>query len=201
MDAYKRNNIDFWGITVQNEPLDGRIENFAFNSLGMTAAQQRDFVFKTLGPRLNASGYGLDRLKLMIFDDQRSMIKLWADTILSEAEAKLYVSGMAFHWYTNPISPAEVLDEVHAKYPHFFLISSEACEGSSPLERSHVELGAWGRAESYAYDIIKDLQHHTSAWIDWNLGKCRNKAMIATTKCVQRSCGFGRRAKLGRQFR
>lgn len=49
------------------------------------------------------------------------------------------------------------------------MISSEACIGSSPFDRNKVEMGSWTRAESYAYDIIHDLQHHTSAWIDWNL--------------------------------
>lgn len=116
LDTYKKHDIPFWGITVQNEPLDGSIENFAFNALGMTAAQQRDFVFKTLGPKLNSSGYGKDKLQLMIMDDQRSLIMHWADTILSQEEAKQFVSGIAFHWYMNIFSPPELLDEIHGKW-------------------------------------------------------------------------------------
>jgi len=32
-----------------------------------------------------------------------------------------------------------------------------------------VRLGNWDRAQSYAHDIISDLNHWTSAWIEWNL--------------------------------
>lgn len=141
-------------MTVQNEPLDGTLNGFKFNCLGMSAEQQRDFVAKVLGPKLNASGYGADKLKLMMMDDQRPLITKWSDTILSQPEAAQYIAGVAFHWYFNTFSSPDVLETFHQKYPNHFLLSSEACEGSGPFDVEKVSLGSWQRAENYAHDIL-----------------------------------------------
>lgn len=37
------------------------------------------------------------------------------------------------------------------------------------LKDEKVSLGNWARAESYAFDIIQDLNHWTCAWVDWNI--------------------------------
>src|SRR5699024_6691350 len=125
----------------------------------------------TLGPMLNASGYGKDHLKLMVIDDQRPFLGKWCDVILADKRAAQYVSGIAFHWYLNMLTSPDVLDEVRKKHPDYFLLSTEACEGSSPWvpNSKKVSLGDWQRAENYAYDIITDLQHHAGGWIDWNV--------------------------------
>lgn len=34
---------------------------------------------------------------------------------------------------------------------------------------SFVFVGRWERAESYANDILDDLRHSVSGWVDWNL--------------------------------
>lgn len=166
-DAYKNNGIDFWGLTIQNEPLDGIFSNFPFNCMAMSEKQQRIFIFDTLAPLLNVSGYG--ELKIMISDDQRPFSLNWANSIFSHPKASQYVAGLAFHWYLNSFTTPKILDDIHNKYPNFFLLSSEACEGSGPFEKEKVSLGNWQRAESYALDIIEDLQHYTAGWIDWNL--------------------------------
>lgn len=153
-EEYKKNGIEFWGLTIQNEPFDGRIPNFTFNCNAMTPDIQRDFITETLGPKLNSSGYGPNILKLMILDDQRSFIKTWADIILTDEKAKQYVSGIAFHWYLNKYSGPHVLEYANEKYPEYFLLSTEACEGTDLFEVNKVLMGSWQRAENYAYDII-----------------------------------------------
>ena len=158
LDQYKQREIDFWGITIQNEPFDGEITNFTFNCNGMTAEIQRDFLYQTLGPVLYAAGYTKDKLKIMIMDDQRGFAKNWADVILGDKKASAYASGLAFHWYLNTMTSVDVLDYIHQKYPEFFLLSSEACEGSSG-ETEKVSLGSWQRAENYANDIIQVSGH------------------------------------------
>lgn len=146
------------------------MDNFSFNCMAMSPEQQRDFLFHVLGPKLNSSGYGKEKLKVMIADDQRPLLAKWADTVLNQTDlAKEYVAGLAFHWYINKLTPPDVLDQIAAKYPEYFLLSTEACEGSSPFDEKKVELGSWLRAENYAADIITDLKHHTGGWIDWNL--------------------------------
>jgi glucosylceramidase len=122
--------------------------------MGFTAPQQRDFIHKDLGPVLEAAGYGPNKLKLMIIDDQRSFINQWANVILKDNETAKYISGIAFHWYLNSVSSPLELDKTHNQFPDYFLLSTEACEGSSPFQKDKVSLGDWGRAESYAYDIL-----------------------------------------------
>jgi glucosylceramidase len=152
LDAYKSNDISIWGLSVQNEPLNGESKNFGFNSLGYTSALMRDFIKSDLGPALMRAGYGSDKLKLIIMDSQLAEIKNYADTILGDSEAVKYVSGVAFHWYFKEDTSASILDKVHYKYPKHFIISIEACEGV--FEEQIVSLGNWTRAETYADDIL-----------------------------------------------
>ncbi|CAG2170249.1 unnamed protein product, partial [Oppiella nova] len=93
--------------------------------------------------------------------------KAWAQYFINSS-AK-YVSGIAFHWYLNSLSPLMDLDKTHQQFPNVFLLSTEACEGSNPFVTDKVSLGNWDRAQAYAYDIITDLQHFTAGWVDWNL--------------------------------
>ena len=129
----------------------------------------RDFIVQTLGPTLKEAGYGKENLKLFIVDDQRLYLKSWVNTIMSHPDAEKYVSHVAFHWYFNSISSANVLDSINQKYPNLSIWATEACSGSYSFVHKHVEIESWSRAEAYAKDITEDLNHQTSAWIDWNL--------------------------------
>lgn len=168
-DAYRDHNISFWGLTPQNEPTSGFVPFYPFQTMGFTAASQRDFIKFDLGPALEAAGYGADKVKLLILDDQRVFLPYWANVVLADAEAAKYISGIAFHWYWNHLRGAHVLTETHKRHPDKFLLATEACEGSSSLSKNRVILGSWKRAESYALDIIQVLSHWTTGWIDWNL--------------------------------
>lgn len=160
LQAYQNHSINLWGLTTGNEPIDGFILDFRFNCLAFTPWAQRDFLKLDLGPALNASGFGA--VKVLIMDDQRYLLPLWAKIILQDAAAAQYVSGIAFHWYGNSVAPPQVLDLTHHMYPDKFLISTEATIMGKPV------LGNWQAAESYAKDMIADLEHWTTAWIDWN---------------------------------
>src|SRR2546430_2297331 len=76
---------------------------------------------------------------------QREGVKLWGMTVQNE-----------------PI----MLDRVHEKYPEYFLLGTEACH---LLLDESLRLGDWTHAEDYALDIIHDLNHFASGWVDWNL--------------------------------
>jgi len=170
LNAYKREGIKIFGISPANEPTNGRyIPFFPFNCVGFSATQMRDFIVQTLGPTLKANGYGKENLKLFIVDDQRLYLNRWVNTIMGHENASEYVTHVAFHWYFNSISSAKVLDPIKQKYPHLKIWSTEACSGSYTLIRKHVEIESWSRAEAYAKDITEDLNHMTSAWVDWNL--------------------------------
>ncbi|GIY03439.1 lysosomal acid glucosylceramidase [Caerostris darwini] len=79
---YQSNNITFWGMTVQNEPTDGCVVDFPFQSLCFPPDMQRDFLKMDLGPALKKAGFTPDKLKVMINDDNRVTLPKWAQVIL-----------------------------------------------------------------------------------------------------------------------
>ncbi|XP_054158420.1 putative glucosylceramidase 3 [Oppia nitens] len=157
LDAYKAHNISHWGITIQNEPQ----ANQKFNSMLYTPEQMRDFLAKTLGPELDGSGYGPDKLSVMIWDHNLDYVQQWVRTIFADPVASRYAAGTAVHWYSH--SPHELLDEPHRLHPDKFILATEACVGGVPT------VGAWSLAERYAEDILGDLLHHVVGWTDWNM--------------------------------
>ncbi|GAB6021260.1 hypothetical protein CHUAL_003874 [Chamberlinius hualienensis] len=164
---YKKYGIDFWAVTAQNEPVAGYIPFFPFNALGFTPESQRIFIENNLGPMLKNNGF--DKTKIIILDDQRLFLPVWADIVLkNNSKVKNYVDGIGVHWYANTISPLELLDRTHDKHPDIFILSTEACEGFI-MFATHVDLGNWDRGENYATDIIETLSHWTVGWVDWNI--------------------------------
>ncbi|CAG0916919.1 unnamed protein product [Notodromas monacha] len=167
LEEYFNVYIDFWAITGQNEPLDGLLPNFEFNCMGWTADEMRKFIAENLGPTLkNHSQFG--NVKLIMMDDQRTQLELWTRVILGDEAAAGFVDGIGLHWYLDSWFGPEILSETHDLYPEKFLIYTEACEGDIPNPAA-VVLGSWERGEHYAFDIIENLNHWVTGWVDWNL--------------------------------
>ena len=47
------------------------------------------------------------------------------------------------------------------------MFGTEACEGYLPWSKGPYP-GDWGRAETYAHDILGDLNNFAEGWTDWN---------------------------------
>lgn len=155
IDAYKKEaNIDFWGATVQNEPEYAA----GWEACVYNAQQEGEFVRDYLGPQLRATH---PEVKLMIFDHNRDHVADWAKAILSQPDMEKYVDGTAFHWYSN--GGYDNLDAAHNVNTSKFLLATEGCNCGG------VSLNDWGRGETYGLDIISDLNHWSSGWVDWNL--------------------------------
>ncbi|CAG2171563.1 unnamed protein product, partial [Oppiella nova] len=170
LDAYKANGIEFWGMTVENEPAAGYQATYGFNCLGFNETLERDFVKLDLGPALKAAGYGRDKLNLMVFDDNGDKIINWADVCFNDKETAQYINGIAYHCYGNGGKWWDVLETVHARHPDQFVISSECCQEFKVLKQGTLmRLGVWGNSESYARDIMNNLEHWTRGWVEWNL--------------------------------
>ncbi|KAK7486771.1 hypothetical protein BaRGS_00021918 [Batillaria attramentaria] len=160
LQEYQKHNVTFWGLTAQNEPTDGYIYKHYFQAMGFTPEQQRDFIKLDLGPALHNSSFG--DVKLMILDDNRLLLPYWAEKVLSDPEAKKYVSGIGIHWYIDQFSPVIALDYTHEEYPDVFILATEATV-------KVVKIGVWAHAQSYANDILDDLNHWVTGWTDWNI--------------------------------
>lgn len=169
VQEYERRGVPIWGLTTQNEPTIAIVAGPDWQTLGFTAATQRDFVKLDLGPALADAGYGPDKVKIMIIDDNRIVLYHWPDVILGDPQASKYVHGIAVHWYMDGMVGPQILDKVHESFPDKFILGTEACTGVAQKPEKNVELGSWERAERYATDILEDLNHWVSGWTDWNL--------------------------------
>ncbi|KAI9560631.1 hypothetical protein GHT06_011581 [Daphnia sinensis] len=163
-EEYRKHDINFWALTAQNEPNNGRVPGCSWNCMGWSPEDQALFVGQNLGPTLASKGFG--DVKIMVVDDQRTFMPSWPKTVLADPEANKYVSGFGVHWYANNVVPPSVLTSTHEAFPDRFILATEACNG--PYEEP-VIMGSWERLESYAHDIIEDLNHWVAGWVDWNL--------------------------------
>ncbi|KAI6198961.1 Glucosylceramidase [Aphelenchoides besseyi] len=162
-EAYAKEGVFFWGMTVQNEPSSGLEPFYPFQTCYLSPQMQRDFVQHRLGPILRSNWVTKD-IKIMAHDDQRDQLYDAAKEIYSKDHS--YIDGLAVHWYSR--SSYQPLNQTYHLQPNKFILSSEACNADRPLE--HVPLlGSWLYAENYAHDIIQTLLNYGAGWVDWNI--------------------------------
>jgi len=187
IDAYKKEGIDIWGITVENEP-HGNGNNW--ESMLYSPQEMTNFVQNHLGPTLKKEGKS--EIKILGYDQNRAGIKEWVNEMYKEEKSSNYYSGTAIHWYesTYEVFP-EDLQYAHKKAPHKYLIQTEACIDS---EVPHWQDDAWywkkeatdwgwdwasekekylhpkyAPVNRYAVDIIGCLNNWVDGWVDWNM--------------------------------
>lgn len=187
IDGYKKEGIDIWGITVENEPHGngGNWESMLFTPQEMTS-----FVQNCLGPKLEADGKG--NVKILGYDQNRAGLKEWVDEMYKDEKTSKYYAGTAVHWYesTYEVFP-DALQYAHKKAPNKYLIQTEACVDS---EIPHWKDDAWywkkeatdwgwdwasekdkylhpkyAPVHRYAIDIIGCLNNWVDGWVDWNM--------------------------------
>jgi glucosylceramidase len=187
IDAYKKEGIGIWGITVENEPLGNgnNWESMLFSPEEMTA-----FVQHHLGPTLEANGKA--DVKILGYDQNRGGLKEWVDAMYKDEKTSKYFAGTAIHWYesTYEVFP-ETLQYAHNKSPNKYLIQTEACiDAEVPHWKDDAwywrkEATDWGwdwapekdkylhpkyaPVNRYATDIIGCLNNRVDGWVDWNM--------------------------------
>ena len=187
IDAYKKESITIWGVTVENEPL-GNGNNW--ESMLFSPEEMTKFVQYHLGPTLEANGKA--DVKILGYDQNRAGIKEWVDAMYKNDSTSKYYAGMAIHWYesTYEVFP-DALQYAHKKAPNKYLIQTEACVDS---EIPHWNDDAWywkkeatdwgwdwasekdkylhpkyAPVNRYATDIIGCLNNWVDGWVDWNM--------------------------------
>lgn len=143
-------------ISIQNEPL----AVVSWDSCIYSGEDERDFLKNFLGPTLEREG--LSDIKILIWDHNKDKMVSRVKTIMEDKDAAKYVWGAAFHWYAG--DHFEALDIVHQLYPNLMLLYTEGCNGGA-----YRKTGKWCAGEILAHEIIGDLNHWTSACIDWNM--------------------------------
>lgn len=185
--AYKKQGINFWGITVENEP-HGNGNNW--ESMLYSPKEMTDFVEFYLGPKLEKDGYS--NIKILGYDQNRAGLKEWIDEMYRSQSSSKYYAGTAIHWYESTYDYfGEALQYAHKKNSKKYLINTEACVDSEvPKWKDdnwywNKEATDWGwdwASEKekylhpkyapvfrYATDIIGCLNNYVDGWIDWNM--------------------------------
>ncbi len=91
VQAYERAGIPINAVHVQNEPNSDQ----KFPSCLWTGAKMRDFIRDDLGPAFEAAGL---LTEIWAGTIERGDFNAWAGTILSDAEAANFITGMGFQW-------------------------------------------------------------------------------------------------------
>ena len=188
INEYKKEGIDIWGVTVENEPL-GNGNNW--ESMYFTPEEMTEFVKDYLGPLFEKSG--MDSIKILGYDQNRGEeLEKWANVMYKDEASSKYFDGMAVHWYasTYDFFPAS-LQHTYKLAPHKHLINTEACvDAEIPKWKDDnwywsKEATDWGwdwatekdkylhpkyvPVYRYAGDIIGCLNNYVDGWIDWNM--------------------------------
>lgn len=182
VSAYKEQGINLWGITPQNEPLHAH--DARWDSNGLSPEQGRDFLRDHLGPQLVKDGHldveDLDAgLRVLIYDHNKSVMNDYVAPTYDDPEASKYAWGTAFHWYANSQLDennwyAEELDELRTTWPDKGMIHTESSidiDADDPIGQYWREstdyAGKFVPFDTYAYDIITDVNHGAQGYIEW----------------------------------
>jgi glucosylceramidase len=187
IEAYRKEGIEVWGVTVENEPL-GNGNNW--ESMHFTASEMTDFVQNFLGPTLQEEGCNV---KILGYDQNRGEeLKTWVDTMYQNEESSKYFDGTAVHWYASTYDyMGESLDRAHQAAPDKHLIQTEGCvDAEVPVWKDDAwywskQATDWGwdwapehekflhpkyaPVNRYARDMIGCLNHWVDGWVDWNM--------------------------------
>ncbi|GMR55429.1 hypothetical protein PMAYCL1PPCAC_25624, partial [Pristionchus mayeri] len=164
IDLYSAQGVPIWALTVQNQPSVGNWSDIPFQNMYMSPQMEAKFVRDFLKPALLSSSGGRN-VSVVIHDDFRPHLPDWPDITLSEPGVEPLVDGIAVHWYLDKDVDPERLSLTKERHPRQFLLGTEACVTDTKGPR----LGNFTRAVLYARDIIQDLTHSVSGWMDWNL--------------------------------
>jgi len=155
IEEYRKQGLNIWGITVQNEPAAVQ----RWDSCIYSAEEERDFVKNYLGPVMAKSD--AKDVKILIWDHNRDIMVKRASTVLEDQDAAKYVWGTAFHWYGE--ESFENVGKVHDLFPSKGLLFTEGCQEGG------VHWDSWKTGERYARNMIGDLNNWCEGYIDWNL--------------------------------
>jgi glucosylceramidase len=157
IQEYKKEGIDIWGLTVQNEPAAVQI----WESCIYTGEEERDFVKNFMGPTLEKAG--MSNVKVIVWDHNRGLMYQRAKMVLEDTDASKYVWGTGFHWYTG--DHFDNVRLVAEAFPDKKLIFTEGC--AYPFDYSTLKNWKWG--EVYGKSVLLDINNGASAWTDWNI--------------------------------
>ncbi len=162
IQAYEKEGIPIWGITIQNEPMATQ----TWESCIFSAEEERDFLVKNLGPTMHKAG--LNDKKILMWDHNRDLIYQRAQTYFKDPEVKKYVWGLGFHWYEDWSGGLPMYDNlrlVKEAFPDMHLLFTEG----TAEDFNSTEYEMWSLGEEYGESMIHDFNNGAEGWTDWNI--------------------------------
>ncbi len=156
LQAYRDHGYQVVGMTLQNEPKAVQV----WDSCVFTAREEKHFLKDVMRPALEK--HGLVDIRIYLWDHNKERVWEWMRDIIDEETTGL-VAGAAFHWYSG--DHFDALDLCRARFPDKKLIVSESCIEYSKFDPAD----ACGAAMHLSHELMGDLNHGISAFIDWNL--------------------------------
>ncbi|OGX84600.1 glycoside hydrolase family 30 protein [Hymenobacter glacialis] len=148
VEGMRAEGVRIDAITVQNEPLHPGNNP----SLLMLAAQQAEFIKRSLGPAFRAAK--LDT-KIIVYDHNADRPD-YPLAVLNDPEAAQYVDGSAFHLYAGSI---EALSQVHDAHPDKHLYFTEqwiGAPGNFPGDLAwHIQHLIIGATRNWARTVLE----------------------------------------------
>ncbi len=186
VEAYREAGVEIWALTPQNEP--GHAEHARWDTCFWSPEWQREFVAEYLGPALAAADL-LDPedlaagVRLYVFDHNKADALASVPVILGDPAANRYAYGIAIHWYAINLGGeqnfrGDVLDELVRRYPDKPILHTESSidihpddpigQYWDPMNRDWTG-GRFTPFSQYAVDVITDLNHGATGYIEWNM--------------------------------
>ena len=153
---YRQRGYYVAGMTLQNEPKAVQ----TWDSCIFTAQEEKLFLKDAMRPALEK--HGLTDIQIFLWDHNKERVWEWMRDII-DGETRDLVAGAAFHWYSG--DHFDALDLCKAQFPDKKLIVSESCIEFSKFDPAD----ACGAALHISHELMGDLNHGISAFIDWNL--------------------------------
>ena len=157
LEEYKKEGIDFFGVTVQNEPIAVQ----TWESCIWTGKEEGEFAVNFLRPTLDENGFG--EIKIMVWDHNKERVMERARESMSVPGAEKAIWGIGFHWYSG--DHFDNLRMAHELYPDKPLIATENSVGG--IIRG--DDGNWVAVERYAKETIMNFNNFMAAAVAWNL--------------------------------
>jgi glucosylceramidase len=146
IDAYRKQGIKISMVMPQNE--FNSCQNFP--SCTWTAKGLATFIGGYLGPEMKKK-----QVALMFGTMEREDIAL-VDTIMMDAQAKKYITGIGFQW-----AGKGAIGKVYQKYPELKLYQTEQECGDGKNDWAYC---------NYTWDLMKQyLKNGASAYLYWNI--------------------------------
>ncbi len=155
-EAYKKEGIEFWGTTVQNEPRHNQV----WESCVYTEEEERDLLKNYLGPALE----GTD-INIICYDHCKERLFERANAMFGDKEAEKYCKGIAYHWYSG--DHWGETDLVSRFWKDKYIIASEGCMADTV--KGYDKPQNWTYGENYAHEICGALRNGLNGFTDWNL--------------------------------